>query len=78
MLTARCFKSICNYASLTRYVCGTFAQVNVPIESRRAIGSVPHTAAWGGAVDGGPPFQVTVAFGKRFEPWVVAATAAAK
>ena len=53
-------------------------RINVPVEFRRAIGSVPHTAARGGAVDGGPPFQVTVAFGKRFEPWVVAAEAAAK
>lgn len=52
--------------------------VNVLVEFRREIGSVPYTAAWGGAVEGVPPFQVTVAFGKRFEPWVVAAEAAAK
>ena len=53
--------------------------INVPVEFRGAIGSVRHSAPWGGPVpEGTPPFQVTVAFGKRFEPWVVAAEAAAK
>lgn len=49
-------------------------RVNVPNEFRRAIGSVPSTA-WVGVAEDGPPFQVTVAFGKRFEPWVMAASA---
>jgi len=29
-------------------------------------------------VEGKPLFPVTVAFGRRFEPWVIAAEAAAK
>jgi len=50
-------------------------QVNVPIEFRRAIGSVPRTAAWKEMAQEGSPFQITVAFGKRFEPWIIAASA---
>jgi hypothetical protein len=53
--------------------------VNVPAEFRGAIGSVRHSAPYGGPVpEGVLPFQVTVAFGRRFEPWVVAAEAGAK
>ena len=53
-------------------------RVSVPLEFRRAIGSVPHTVARGGTVQEGSPFQITVAFGKRFEPWIVAASSAGK
>jgi hypothetical protein len=50
------------------------ARVNVPKEFRAALGAVPRSVPWGGAAEGVQPFQVTVAFGKRFEPWVVAAS----
>jgi hypothetical protein len=53
------------------------AQVNVPLEFRKAIETVSHPRP-PASVPGGAPFEVTVAFGKRFEPWIVAASAAAK
>jgi len=54
------------------------AQVNVPLEFRKAIESARILRRPGPAVQGAAPFEVTVAFGKRFEPWIVAASAAAK
>jgi len=54
------------------------AQINVPLEFRKAIESAQISRRPGPAVQGAPPFEVTVAFGKRFEPWIVAASAAAK
>lgn len=54
------------------------ARVSVPLEFRKAFGAAPRSLPYAGAVDGGPVFEVSVAFGKRFEPWVVAASAAAK
>jgi uncharacterized protein DUF4824 len=47
-------------------------RVNVPLEFRKAIGPVPQTSEWETSPQTGPPFQATVAFGKRFEPWVTA------
>jgi hypothetical protein len=52
------------------------SQVSVPLEFRAAIGTVSRTHPWGDAGQQVSPFQVTVAFGKRFEPWVIAASAA--
>jgi hypothetical protein len=50
-------------------------QINVPTEFRKAIGPVPRSYAWNPpATDGVPPFELTVAFGKRFEPWVTGVT----
>jgi hypothetical protein len=53
-------------------------QVNVPIEFRKVLESAPRSIARATAAAGGPAFEVTVAFGKRFEPWIIAASAAAK
>jgi uncharacterized protein DUF4824 len=53
-------------------------QINVPLELRRAFGAVPTSSEWETSPQVGPPFQATVAFGKRFEPWIVAAEAGAK
>jgi hypothetical protein len=53
-------------------------QVNVPLEFRKVIKSAPRARPPAGAMSGGPAFEVTVAFGKRFEPWVLAASAAAR
>jgi hypothetical protein len=50
-------------------------QINVPLEFRKAIGSVPQTREWESPTQVGPLFQATVAFGKRFEPWVTAVSA---
>jgi uncharacterized protein DUF4824 len=50
-------------------------QINVPLEFRKAIGSVPQTSDWEPPAQVGSPFQATVAFGKRFEPWVTAVSA---
>jgi hypothetical protein len=49
-------------------------QVNVPLEFRKAIESAPGRMPPAGAA-GAMPFEVTVAFGKRFEPWIIAASA---
>lgn len=54
------------------------AQVNVPLEIRKALESAPRWVPPAGVGGGGAPFEVTVAFGKRFEPWIIAASAAAK
>jgi hypothetical protein len=51
-------------------------QVNVPKEFRAPLGTVPRSYEWSGAPEGGPAFEVTVAFGKRFEPWITAVAAA--
>jgi hypothetical protein len=50
-------------------------QVNVPLAFRKAIESAPRSVP-PAAAPGARPFEVTVAFGKRFEPWIVAASAA--
>ena len=52
------------------------AQVNVPLEFRKAIEHAPRSFPPAGVASSGPPFEVTVAFGKRFEPWIVAAKGA--
>ncbi|HSE01140.1 MAG TPA: DUF4824 family protein [Burkholderiales bacterium] len=49
------------------------AQLNVPLEFRKAIESAPRTRAPAAVADAQPAFEVTVAFGKRFEPWIMAA-----
>lgn len=54
------------------------AQVNVPLEFRKAVEPARISGQVGPAVQGAVPFEVTVAFGKRFEPWVVAAGAGGK
>ncbi|MGH6631710.1 MAG: DUF4824 family protein, partial [Burkholderiales bacterium] len=52
-------------------------RVNVPPEFRKALVSTQYspltTRAVPAKAEGAPAFQVTVAFGKRFEPWIVAA-----
>lgn len=50
-------------------------QINVPLEFRKAIGPVPQTHEWESPRQMGSPFRATVAFGKRFEPWVTAVSA---
>jgi hypothetical protein len=47
----------------------------VPLAFRKAIESAPRSVP-PAAAPGARPFEVTVAFGKRFEPWIVAASAA--
>jgi hypothetical protein len=53
-------------------------RVNVPLEFRRAIESAPRLVPPAGVGGGGPAFEVTVAIGKRFEPWIIAVNAPAK
>lgn len=50
-------------------------QVSVPLEFRAALGPVSRIKPWQDAGGQVSPYQVTVAFGKRFEPWIVAASA---
>jgi hypothetical protein len=50
------------------------AQVNVPLEFRKAIEPARIAGQRGPAAQGAAPFEVTVAFGKRFEPWITAAS----
>ena len=54
------------------------ARVNVPLEFRKSVESAPPALPYKAAVLAGLAFEVTVAFGKRFEPWILAAGAAAK
>jgi hypothetical protein len=54
------------------------ARVNVPLQFRKAVESAPHSIARATASPPLPAFEVTVAFGKRFEPWIIAASTAAK
>lgn len=54
------------------------ARVNVPLEFRKMIESAPRSIPSVGVPSDGPPFEVTVAFGRRFEPWIVAASAVGK
>jgi hypothetical protein len=54
------------------------ARVNVPLEFRKAIESARIASQPAPAAQGAASFEVTVAFGKRFEPWIVAASAAAR
>jgi hypothetical protein len=50
-------------------------RINVPLEFQTAIVSAPRPHRGAGLAYEEPPFQVTVAFGKRFEPWLVSAAA---
>lgn len=54
------------------------ARVNVPLEFRKAVESAPRSIPMAGPTDGGPGFEVVVAFGKRFEPWITAASGGRK
>jgi hypothetical protein len=54
------------------------ARVNVPLEFRKAVESAPRSIPYAAAAPVGPAFEVTVAFGKRFEPWIIAAGAASR
>jgi hypothetical protein len=45
-------------------------RVNLPLEFREAAGLAMRTIPAPGPVAAGTRFEVTVAFGKRFEPWV--------
>lgn len=47
-------------------------RVNVPLEFRKGAGAALRTIPRPGAMEAGPRYEVTVAFGKRFEPWVTA------
>jgi hypothetical protein len=51
-------------------------QINVPLEFRRAIERAPRPVPRPAAAADRPAFEATVAFGRRFEPWIVAASAA--
>ncbi|MGH8635479.1 MAG: DUF4824 family protein, partial [Burkholderiales bacterium] len=57
-------------------------RVNVPLEFRKALGSTHYSPLPPRAVpataEGEPAIQVTVAFGTRFEPWIIAAAAVGK
>jgi len=54
------------------------ARVNVPLEFRKAVESAPRALPYATEAATGPAFEVTVAFGKRFEPWIIAAGAASR
>ena len=54
------------------------AEASVPLELRPSLGNVPRGSRWGEDTVGGPEYEVTVAFGQRYEPWILAAKAAAK
>lgn len=47
-------------------------RVHVPLEFRPAIRSMPQTPRGESRYDASAPFQATVAFGKRLEPWILA------
>jgi hypothetical protein len=47
-------------------------RINLPLEFREAAGLAMRTIPRPGPVEAGTRFEVTVAFGKRFEPWVTA------
>lgn len=47
-------------------------RVNVPLEFRRQAGMALRAIPRAGPTDPGPRYEVTVAFGKRLEPWVTA------
>lgn len=53
-------------------------RINVPLEFRKAIERAPRPLPPAGVAGDRPAFEVTVAFGKRFEPWIIAASAAAR
>ena len=50
-------------------------QVNVPLEFRRAIERAPRPVPRPAAAADRPAFEATVAFGRRFEPWITAVPA---
>ena len=47
-------------------------RVNVPLEFRKQAGMALRALPRAGPTDPGPRYEVTVAFGRRFEPWVTA------
>jgi len=49
-------------------------RINVPLEFREAAGLAMRAIPQPGALEAGTRFEVTVAFGKRFEPWVTGVT----
>lgn len=49
-------------------------RVSVPHEFRDAIVALPRASMYGSAAENVPPFQATVAFGRRLEPWIIAAS----
>lgn len=54
------------------------SSISVPREFRHVFASMPRGPVYGDVAQGALPLQVTVAFGKRFEPWIVAASARRK
>ena len=52
------------------------ARVNVPLELVPSIGSVPKRHRWTVGSPDGPAFEATIAFGKRFEPWLLGVASA--
>ena len=46
-------------------------RVNVPLDLMPPMGSVPRVRPWMGAPKPGPAFHATVAFGNRYEPWLM-------
>jgi len=62
---------------MTGYIKDVSAQsINVPVEFRDVFESTRKTQNDGNANnDKRPPFEATVAFGRRLEPWIVAASA---
>jgi hypothetical protein len=50
-------------------------QINVPLEFRRAIERAPGPVPRPAAAADRPAFEATVAFGRRFEPWITAVPA---
>jgi hypothetical protein len=55
----------------TGYVEGlNVEEINMPIEIRRAVGPLPRMMGWGISTASTPSFQLTVVFGKKFEPWI--------
>lgn len=51
-------------------------RINVPLEFRNAIERAPRPVPRFPAAADRPTFEAAVAFGRRFEPWIVAVTAA--
>ena len=51
-------------------------RISVPPEFRTTFASLPRASTWGEAATS--RFEATIAFGKRFEPWFVAASSADK
>ncbi len=56
----------------TGYVTVENTHVNLPLEFQKVIASSLRAGQVAGAANGGPALEVTVAYGKRFEPWITA------